>query len=195
MEKEEKDLHNNSWRKRIWKFIWQDSPLPFLLEINATLKPFDKTLNIVWFVTFLVSLFTSFRSLITVYWVVTMPIVLLAVISIIILLRKKFGKQRYVQLFLAMGMMGISQEWVDLPSYLKNEYEVAEGVPSKFEYYSSRQSSYWEVVVDNVKFRFGDIKESPDRWIIIRYLSHSKFVLDYEILNIEETRKKLQSMN
>lgn len=196
MEQEDKDLEHNSWKKRIWKFIWKDSPLPLLLDINAKLRPFDKTLNIIWFVIFLVSLFISFRSRLTVYLVVTIPIISLEVISIIILFRKEFGNQRYIQLLLAVIMMVVSQEWIDLPSYLKNNYEVAEGVPSKFEYYSSRSLNYWEVIVNDVKFHIGTgylNEESSDKWFIIHYLSHSKFILDYKILTKEETMQRLRT--
>ncbi|GED34460.1 hypothetical protein P9G84_31040 [Brevibacillus centrosporus] len=194
MEQEDKDRQHNSWKKRIWKFIWKDSPLPLLLEINAKLNPFDKSLNIIWFVTFLVSLVTSFRSLITVYWVVTIPIVVLAMISLIILFRRDFGKQRYIQLLLATIMMVISQEWVDLPSYLKNNYKVAEGVPSKFEFLSGRNLRYWEVIVNDVEFHIRHLdEESSDKWFVIHYLPHSKFILDYKTLTKEETTKKLRA--
>jgi hypothetical protein len=86
-------------------------------------------------------------------------------------------------------MMLLSQEWVDLPSYLKGEYKVVEGVPSEFEFRSPRHGPrHWEVVVDDVKFSMPEkIKEEYfDRWFVIRYLPHSKFIIDYKILTNEE---------
>jgi hypothetical protein len=41
---------------------------------------------------------------------------------------------------------------------------------------------------ENINERFSD------RWFVVRYLPHSKFILDYKILTEEETRKKLQML-
>jgi hypothetical protein len=86
---------------------------------------------------------------------------------------------------------------VDLPSYIKQDYKVVEGVPSVFEFHQPRSGSrYWEIVVDGVEFYMPEnINERfSDRWFVVRYLPHSKFILDYKILTEEETRKKLQML-
>jgi hypothetical protein len=184
----------NTLSKRIRKFLFGDSDL--LLDINAKLSRFGKILNITWFIFLIVSIVTS-DSFVFPYLVKTLPIIILVLVCMIILFRKEFGLQRYIQLGITVIMMLLSHEWVDLPFYLKHEYKVAEGVPSKFEFHSARKSpDYWEVVVDDVTFSMpDDIKEEySHRWFVIRYLPYSKFILDYEILTREETRKKLQML-
>ena len=183
--------------KRIWNFIWGDSPLPQLLNINTKLSPFDKILNVTWFIFFIISTATSLLSIrIPMYLIITLPILMLALCCIIILFRKEFGKQRLIHLALTILMMLLSQEWVDLPSYLNGEYNVVEGVPSEFEFRSSRHGPrHWEVVVDDVKFSMPENmkKESSDRWFVIHYLPHSKFIIDHKILTKAETRTELQT--
>jgi hypothetical protein len=184
--------------KRIWNFIWGDSPLPQLLNINTKLSPFDKILNVTWFIFLIISTATSLLSIrIPMYFIITLPILMLVLCCIIILFRKEFGKQRFIHLALTILMMLLSQEWVDLPSYLKGEYKVVEGVPSEFEFRSPRHGPrHWEVVVDDVKFFMPENikKESSDRWFVIHYLPHSKFIIDYKILTEAETRTELQTL-
>jgi hypothetical protein len=191
----------NTLLKRIWEFIWGDSPLPQLLNINAKLSPFGKIVNVTWFVFFIISFGTSllFRVSVSVsmYFIVTLPVLILSLCCIIILFRKEFGLQRYICLSLTALNMLLSQEWVDLPSYIKQDYKVVEGVPSVFEFHQPRSGSrYWEIVVDGVEFYMPEnINERfSDRWFVVRYLPHSKFILDYKILTEEETRKKLQML-
>jgi hypothetical protein len=128
------------------------------------------------------------------YLIITLPILMLALCCIIILLRKEFGKQRLIHLAITIFMMLLSQEWIDLPSYLKGENKVVEGVPSEFEFRSPRHGPrHWEVVVDDVKFFMPENikKESSDRWFVIHYLPHSKFIIDYKILTEADTRTEL----
>jgi hypothetical protein len=189
-DKDSNQNDNKSLTKRIWNFIWGDSPLPQLLNINTILSPFDKIINVTWFIFLIISTATSLLSMrIPIYLIITLPILMLALFCIIILFRKDFGKQRLIHLALTILMMLLSQEWVDLPSYLKGEYKVVEGVPSEFEFRSPRHGPrHWEVVVDDVKFSMPEkIKEEYfDRWFVIRYLPHSKFIIDYKILTNEE---------
>jgi hypothetical protein len=202
-EENEEEEHNeytpqpkeSTLSERIRKLIFGDSLLSDLLDINAKLSLFGKILNIFWFILLIISLLTSYSSL---YLARSLPIVILAFISIIILFRKEFGLQRYFRLTITAIMMMLSYEWIDLPSYLKHEYKVAEGIPSKFEFHSPRRGpDYWEVEVEDVNFYIEeDLKEEfSDRWFVIHYLPYSKFILDYEILTREETRKKLQMLN
>jgi hypothetical protein len=184
----------NTLSKRIRKFLFGDSD--FLLDINTKLSWFGKILNVIWYVFLIVSI--VILGTFVPYLVKAVPIIILALSCIIILFRKEFGLQRYFQLAITIIMMLLSHEWVDLPSYFKHEYKVAEGIPSKFEFHSVRKGpDYWEVVVNDVKFSMpSDIKEEySHRWFVIRYLPHSKFILDYEILTREETRKKLEVLN
>lgn len=187
MDQNEKESTQNSWWKRIWNIFWGDSPLPLLLKINAKLSRLDKTLNILWLITFLVSLIPAFTLVITNYVVIVTPLVALAIVSIIIVLRKGFGKQRFVQFLLSAVILAVSREWMDIPAYMNSNYKTVEGVPSKFVHHSTRHSNYWEVVVSNVEFHFRDIDENnSDKWLIIKYLPFSKFVLEYEALSKQE---------
>lgn len=196
--KDETRNENISLPKRIWNFMWGDSPLPQLLDINTKLRPFDKILNVTWFIFLIISAGTSLLSIrIPMYLIITLPILILALCCMIILFRKEFGKQRFIHLALTIFMMLLSQEWVDLPSYLKHEYKVVEGVPSEFEFRSSRHSPrHWEVVVDDVKFSMPEnIKEESFKgWFVIRYLPHSKFIIHYKILTKAETRTERQTL-
>jgi phosphoglycerol transferase MdoB-like AlkP superfamily enzyme len=180
--------------KRLWNFIWGDSQLPELLNINTKLSTFNKILNVTWFVFLLISLVTSSLSI---YLIVTLPILILAFCCIIILFRKEFGKQRFIHLAITIFMMLLSQEWVDLPSYLKNDYKTVEGIPTKFEFHMPRYGPrYWEVIVDEVNLSMPEkIKdESSERWFVIHYLPHSKFIIDYKILTKAGTRTKLHTL-
>jgi hypothetical protein len=184
--------------KRIWNFMWGDSPLPELLDINTKLSQFDKILNFTWLVFLIISIGTSLLSIrIPMYLIITLPILILALCCIIILFRKRFGKQRFLHLAMTIFMMLLSQEWVDLPSYLKNDYKIVEGIPNKFEFHMPRTGPrHWEVVVDGVKFSMPEkIKgETSERWFVIHYLPHSKFIIDYKILTKGETRIELQTL-
>ncbi|QIZ08722.1 hypothetical protein HFZ78_20120 [Priestia megaterium] len=188
----------NSLPKRIWNFMWGDSPLPELLDINTKLSPFDKILNVTWFVFLIISFVTSLLSIhIPLYLIITLPILILALCCIIILFRKEFGKQRFIHLAITIFMMLLSQEWVDLPSYLKNDYKTVEGIPTKFEFHMPRTGPrHWEVIVDDVNFSMPEkIKgESSERWFVIHYLPHSKFIIDYKILTKADTRTELQTL-
>lgn len=188
----------NSLPKRIWNFMWGDSPLPELLDINTKLSPFDKILNVTWFVFLIISFVTSLLSIhIPLYLIITLPILILALCCIIILFRKEFGKQRFIHLAITIFMMLLSQEWVDLPSYLKNDYKTVEGIPTKFEFHMPRTGPrHWEVIVDDVNFSMPEkIKgESSERWFLIHYLPHSKFIIDYKILTKADTRTELQTL-
>ena len=181
----------NSLPKRIWNFMWGDSPLPELLDINTKLSQFDKILNVTWFVFLIISFVTSLLSIhIPMYLIITLPILILALFCIIILFRKEFGKQRFIHLAITIFMMLLSQEWVDLPSYLKNDYKTVEGIPTKFEFHMPRTGPrHWEVIVDDVNFSMPEkIKgESSERWFVIHYLPHSKFIIDYKILTKADT--------
>ncbi|MFP5109527.1 hypothetical protein ACSU6B_22650 [Neobacillus sp. C211] len=188
----------NSLQKRIWNFMWGDSPLPELLDINTKFSPFDKILNVTWFVFLIISFVTSLLSIhIPLYLIITLPIVILALCCIIILFRKEFGKQRFIHLAITIFMMLLSQEWVDLTSYLKNNYKTVEGIPTKFEFHMPRTGPrHWEVIVDDVNFSMPEkIKgESSERWFVIHYLPHSKFIIDYKILTKADTRTELQTL-
>ena len=90
-------------------------------------------------------------------------------------------------------MMLLSQEWVDLPSYLRNDYKMVEGIPTKFDFHMPRSGPrHWEIVVDDVKFTMPETinDESVERWFVIRYLPHSKFVIDYDILTNDQQNYK-----
>ncbi|WP_144555951.1 hypothetical protein [Bacillus sp. X1(2014)] len=180
-------------RKLIGRFI---GDLQYLLEINSKLGLLDKTLNITWVIVFIITLFMA-PLLTPNYPLRVFPTLILALFCIIILFRKEFGLKRFIHLSLTVLMMLLSQEWVDLPSYLKDEYKVVEGIPNRIEFYdSSKGRDYWEVVVREIPFSMqkDSIKEEySDRWFYIRYFPHSKFILDFKIFSKEETRKKLQA--
>ncbi|MBT2738821.1 hypothetical protein [Bacillus sp. ISL-7] len=180
-------------RKLIGRFI---GDLQYILEINSKLGLLDKTLSITWVIIFVITLFME-PLLTPNYLLRVFPTLMLSLFCIIILLRKEFGLKRFIHLSLTILMMLLSQEWVDLPSYLKHEYKVVEGIPNRIEFNdSSKGRDYWEVVVRNIPFSMqkNSIKEEySDRWFSIRYFPHTKFILDYKILSKEETRKKLQA--
>jgi len=197
--KDEIQNQKNTVLKRVVNFIWGDSPFPWLLDINKKLGLFDKMLNVTWFTLFtILGVALTFSSLhIRNYLIVTLPVLILILCCIIILFRKEFGKQRFAHLGITIVMAFLSPQWVDLPFYLKNDYRVVEGIPSKFKFYNTKSRDYWKVVVDDVKLTLpGEIKEEDfKRWFVIRYLPLSKFIIDYKISTDKETQTKLQTLN
>lgn len=183
--------YKTSLLKRFLKYMWGNSPLPEILAVDIKLNQFDNILNINWYVFLLISFGTfMLDTRIQTFLVMALPTLLFAFSSLLILLRKGFGNQRFIRLGLTILMMFMIQEWVDLPAYLKKEYKVVEGFPTKFEFYDARKGpNYWEVVVDDIKFSMPEeIKTgSSNKWFVIKYLPHSKFILEYKILTVEET--------
>src|SRR4051794_31890746 len=113
-------------RKLIGRFI---GDLQYILEINSKLGLLDKTLNTTWVIIFVITLFMA--PLLTPHYPLRVfPTLMLSLFCIIILFRKEFGLKRFIHLSLTILMMLLSQEWVDLPSYLKHEYKVVEGIPN-----------------------------------------------------------------
>lgn len=196
--KDEIQNQKNTVLKRVVNFIWGDSPFPWLLDINKKLGLFDKMLNVTWFTLFtILGVALTFSSLhIRNYLIVTLPVLILILCCIIILFRKGFGMQRIAHLIITIVMASLYPQWVDLPSYLKKDYRVVEGIPSTFEFHDTRSRDYWEVVVNDVKFTMPEeIEEDFKRRFVIRYLPLSKFIIDYKILTNEETQTKLQTLD
>lgn len=85
---------------------------------------------------------------------------------------------------LTVMMMTLSQEWVDLPSYIKRDYKIAKGQPSSFQYHSPKTGPrYWEVVIQDRIFKLPENLKEEDlkKTIKIIYLSHSKFVINFTV--------------
>lgn len=120
---------------------------------------------------------------------------LLIVTTIIILFRKEFGFERLAALFIAglfTGFMFLG--FRDIPAYLQGEYKKVEGVPEDFHRSGGGKggSSLW-VTIEGVELdlpsKISD--QSADRWFVVEYLPHSRFVMSYEILSKKQTAEKL----
>ncbi|MDR7002997.1 hypothetical protein J2Y67_005550 [Neobacillus niacini] len=105
-------------------------------------------------------------------------------LSLFILSRKDFGLQRFFYIGCTF-IMFLSNQWIDLYSFVKKNYLVIEGVPSKIERLEPRYGKRcWEIVINDVKLSLPLKlkKEEIKRGMEIQYLPHSKFILKYKVL-------------
>lgn len=174
-------------KKGILKILFGDSPILYFLDINSKLNAFDKVINIIWFSFFIISLILTFISVPVssfMYLLITIPILIMVSLSIFILFRKDFGLQRFIYIGCTVLIMFLSNQWIDLYSFVKKDFIVSEGVPSKIERQESRYGKRgWEIIINDdklllpSKLKIKEIKKGVE----IHYLPHSKFILKYKV--------------
>jgi len=170
---------------------------------KSLVSPLNKLTKLIWFVSFAVGtvgMMLRYKYPFTeMFWVISISALILAFTCVVIILIKdiKFA-ERFIYSIATIALLIHSPEWLDIPAYLKNDYKVAEGVPTVFEIRSGRNNpERWEVVVDNIKFFMPkDIQEnSSDNWFVINYLPRSRYIVDYKILSDQETKGKIEYNN
>ncbi|ALC85532.1 hypothetical protein AM499_06650 [Bacillus sp. FJAT-22090] len=170
---------------------------------KSLVSPLNKLTKRIWFVSFAVGTAGimlrykyPFKEM---FWVISISTLILAFACVVIILKKDFKfAERLIYLIATIALLIHSPEWLDIPAYLKNDYKVAEGVPTDFELRSGRNNpERWEVVVDDIKFFMpNDIQEnSSDNWFVINYLPRSKYIVDYKVLSEQETKEKINYSN
>ncbi|WP_134703115.1 hypothetical protein [Ammoniphilus sp. YIM 78166] len=85
--------------------------------------------------------------------------------------------------------------YVDIPAFVKDDLITVQGIPKELEKTGSKMTRKLYVTIENVKLALpsGVEDDLKDRWVIVEYLPYSKTVINYEILSIEETSKKVNN--
>ncbi|WP_026567151.1 hypothetical protein [Bacillus sp. UNC41MFS5] len=176
-------------KKGIMKILFGDLPFLYLFNINSKLNSFDKVLNYIWYIFFIISFILVFISVpvsSNMYLIINIPILIMVPLSLFILSRKDFGLQRFFYLGCTVFIMFLSNQWIDLYSFVKKDYTVFEGVPSKVERLESRYGKRgWEIIIndDKLLLPLKLKKEEIKRGMEIQYLPHSKFIIKYKFID------------
>jgi hypothetical protein len=120
------------------------------------------------------------------FLIITVSTLLLAFSCAMMLINKEYKlAERILYTIATIVLMFVTPHWLDIPSYLSNDYRVVEGVPTQFEYRSPyKAGSYLQVKIQGIELKMPTSipKSDSHRWFVVHYLPNSKFIMDYKIL-------------
>ncbi|WLR51867.1 hypothetical protein LC040_02865 [Bacillus tianshenii] len=156
----------------------------------------DKVLSNLWRISLLVGLFVSIlhesyfainQAFIIQYSLLTANII----IAFIILFRRGFGFERFGYFLLTGVLVGIMYGgFLDVKDYLQGDFTVIKGIPSELKATNiSNGPDYYYVQIKNESFQLpmkGIERNMKNDCFVIKYLPHSKYIIDYKVLSSKE---------